>query len=91
MIFLDRLERTNPTPDVALQDATNPCGEQPLLPYEACVLGSLNLNWHLTNDRTRIDWNALRRDVHLSVRFLDDMVEASNFPLEENRRHRQAR
>ena len=83
MIFLDRLERTNPTPDVALQDATNPCGEQPLLPYEACVLGSLNLNWHLTNDRTRIDWNALRRDVHLSVRFLDDMVEASNFPLEE--------
>ena len=47
------------------------------------MLGSLNLNWHLTNDRTRIDWNALRRDVHLSVRFLDDMVEASNFPLEE--------
>ena len=83
MIFLDRLERTNPTPDVALQDTTNPCGEQPLLPYEACVLGSLNLNWHLTEDRTRIDWHALRRDVHLSVRFLDDMVEASNFPLEE--------
>ncbi len=83
MIFLDRLERTNPTPDVALQDTTNPCGEQPLLPYEACVLGSLNLNWHLTEDRTRIDWKALRRDVHLSVRFLDDMVEASNFPLEE--------
>ncbi|MCY3957003.1 MAG: vitamin B12-dependent ribonucleotide reductase [Chloroflexi bacterium] len=83
MIFLDRLERTNPTPDVALQDTTNPCGEQPLLPYEACVLGSLNLNWHLTEDRTRIDWKALRRDVHLSVRFLDDMVEASNFPLKE--------
>ncbi|MYD94672.1 MAG: vitamin B12-dependent ribonucleotide reductase [Chloroflexi bacterium] len=83
MIFLDRLERTNPTPDVALQDTTNPCGEQPLLPYEACVLGSLNLNWHLTEDRTRIDWNALRRDVKLSVRFLDDMVEASNFPLKE--------
>ena len=83
MIFLDRLERTNPTPDVAPQDTTNPCGEQPLLPYEACVLGSLNLNWHLTEDRTRIDWRALRRDVHLSVRFLDDMVEASNFPLEE--------
>ena len=83
MIFLDRLERTNPTPDVALQDTTNPCGEQPLLPYEACVLGSINLNWHLNNEHTEIDWDALRRDVHLSVRFLDDMVEASNFPLEE--------
>ena len=83
MIFLDRLERTNPTPSVARQDTTNPCGEQPLLPYEACVLGSLNLTQHLTHDGSAIDWNALRRDVRLSVRFLDDMVEASNFPLEE--------
>ncbi len=83
MIFLDRLQRTNPTPDVAPQDTTNPCGEQPLLPYEACVLGSLNLNWHLSPDGTRIDWQALRRDVHLAIRFLDDMVEASNFPLAE--------
>ena len=83
MIFLDRLERTNPTPDVAPQDTTNPCGEQPLLPYEACVLGSLNLNWHLSSDHTGIDWDVLRRDVHLAIRFLDDMVEASNFPLEE--------
>ena len=83
MIFLDRLARTNPTPLVAEQDTTNPCGEQPLLPYEACVLGSLNLNWHMTADRDAIDWDALRRDVHLAIRFLDNMVEASNFPLEE--------
>ena len=83
MIFLDRLERTNPTPAVARQDTTNPCGEQPLLPYEACVLGSLNLTKHLTADGRAIDWGALRRDVRLSIRFLDDMVEASNFPIEE--------
>lgn len=83
MIFLDRLERSNPTPAVARQDTTNPCGEQPLLPYEACVLGSLNLTKHLTADGSTIDWEALQRDVHLSVRFLDDMVEASSFPLEE--------
>ena len=83
MIFLDRLERTNPTPSVARQDTTNPCGEQPLLPYEACVLGSLNLSKHLTADGAAIDWSALRRDVRLSIRFLDDMVEASNFPLED--------
>ena len=83
MIFLDRLELSNPTPDVAPQNTTNPCGEQPLLPYEACVLGSLNLTKHLTADGLAIDWDVLRRDVRLSVRFLDDMVEASNFPLEE--------
>ena len=83
LIFLDRLKRTNPTPRVAVQDTTNPCGEQPLLPYEACVLGSLNLNYHLRDDRRAIDWDALRRDVHLSIRFLDDMVEASSFPLDE--------
>ena len=83
MIFLDRLERSNPTPAVARQDTTNPCGEQPLLPYEACVLGSLNLTKHLTADGASVDWEALRRDVHLSIRCLDDMGEASSFPLEE--------
>ncbi|MBM4436870.1 MAG: adenosylcobalamin-dependent ribonucleoside-diphosphate reductase [Actinobacteria bacterium] len=83
VIFLDRIRATNPTPAVGAQDTTNPCGEQPLLPYEACVLGSLNLNAHLDTDRSAIDWQALRRDVHLAIRFLDDMVEASNFPLPE--------
>ena len=83
MIFLDRLRRSNPTPLIAEQDTTNPCGEQPLLPYEACVLGSLNLAWHLSADRSAVDWTKLRRDVHLAIRFLDDMVEASHFPLQE--------
>ncbi len=81
IIFLDRIRDTNPTPSVAEQNTTNPCGEQPLLPYEACVLGSIKLSAYATEDG-EIDWNLLRQDLHLSVRFLDDMVEASSFPLQ---------
>jgi ribonucleoside-diphosphate reductase alpha chain len=81
IIFLDRIRRTNPTPNVEEQNTTNPCGEQPLLPYEACVLGSIKLNAYITPDN-EIDWDFLRNDLHLSIRFLDDMVEASSFPLE---------
>ena len=80
MIFLDRIKETNPTPAVGVQDTTNPCGEQPLLPYEACVLGSIKLSAFVRDGQ--IDWDALRDDIHLSVRFLDDMVESSNFPIE---------
>ncbi len=80
IIFLDRIKDTNPTPGVGVQDTTNPCGEQPLLPYEACVLGSIKLSAYVRGKH--IDWEALGDDVHLSVRFLDDMVESSNFPIE---------
>ena len=80
IIFLDRIKNSNPTPDVAEQDTTNPCGEQPLLPYEACVLGSIELGAFVHGKN--IDWDALADDVHLSIRFLDDMVESSNFPIE---------
>jgi len=81
IIFLDRIKGTNPTPAVGEQDTTNPCGEQPLLPYEACVLGSIKLSAYVTAEQ-EIDWEFLREDLHLSIRFLDDMVEASSFPLE---------
>ncbi len=81
IIFLDRIKSTNPTPAVGEQDTTNPCGEQPLLPYEACVLGSIRLSAYVTPEQA-IDWDFLRDDLLLSIRFLDDMVEASSFPLE---------
>ena len=85
LIFLDRIEETNPTPDVAVQDTTNPCGEQPLLPYEACVLGSLNLSTYVVDvlGKPRFNREKMEADVALAIRFLDDMVEASTFPIHE--------
>lgn len=89
IVFLDRINRDNPTPDQGEIESTNPCGEQPLLPFEACNLGSINLScFYLPghNDdadpaREGIDWAELRRVVHLSVRFLDNVIDASLFPL----------
>lgn len=89
IVFLDRINRDNPTPDQGEIESTNPCGEQPLLPFEACNLGSVNLSrFYLSghNDdadpaRAGIDWEELRRVVHLAVRFLDNVIDASLFPL----------
>ncbi len=83
LIFLDVINATNPTPQLGRIEATNPCGEAPLLPFESCVLGSVNLARCLSGEppRCEIGWERLRRLVHLGVRFLDDVITVTRHPL----------
>ena len=81
LIFLDEINRFNPTPGMGMIEATNPCGELPLLPYESCNLGSINLARML--NKGVIDWEKLKNCIHLGIRFLDDVIEVNKFPLGE--------
>lgn len=90
--FIDRINRDNPTPSLGLIEATNPCGEQPLLPFEACTLGSINLVRFVTfaNGRAKMDWPSLAEATKLAVRFLDNIIDVCDYPVRATSRLAQA-
>lgn len=83
LFFLDTVNRANPTPELGVFESPNPCSEQPLLPYESCTLGSVNLVKMLMNQGTErhIDYDKLRYTVRTAVRFLDDVIHVNTYPL----------
>jgi ribonucleoside-diphosphate reductase alpha chain len=88
IIFIDRINAANPTPQIGCIESTNPCGEQPLLPYEACILGSLNLSKYVLRSpfgsrRSIIDWEDMATDIKAAVRFLDNAIDVNKYPIPE--------
>ncbi len=95
IVFIDRINSANPTPHIGTMESTNPCGEQPLLPYEACILGSINLSKYVRNSLIKdpnftfssmkedIDLTTFTTDINAIVRFLDDAIDVNKYPLPE--------
>lgn len=79
LVFIDKINKANPTPLMGRLESTNPCGEQPLLSYEACVLGSINLSKYVKG--YAVDYPALGEDIKTAVRFLDDTIDVNKYPV----------
>ncbi len=83
IIFIDRINETQPTPHLGVIESTNPCGEQPLLPYESCNLGSINVGNMIKHSNKCIDWEKLRKTIKTAIHFLDNVIDVTKFPLPE--------